>query len=86
MHIQIGPSILLARRDTVLVVSDGLFDNLRLEEIARSLCKGPLLKSTSQRIQQAQQRMQNSTADQPSKPGYLMAITYRPGPTTKSRS
>lgn len=83
MHIQIGPSIPLARRDTVLVASDGLFDNLRLEEIAQSLRKGALLKSTSQLIQQAQQRMQNSTADQPSKPDDLTAITYRPGPTTQ---
>ena len=34
MHIEIGPPVELQQRDTVIVASDGLFDNVMLDEVA----------------------------------------------------
>jgi len=34
MHVEIGPKVSLAVRDTLLVASDGLYDNLQVDEIA----------------------------------------------------
>lgn len=42
MRIEIGPPVKLARRDTVLLASDGLSDNLPLAQIAEGIRKGPL--------------------------------------------
>lgn len=85
MHIQVGPSIELARLDTVVVATDGLFDNLRLEEIVQHLRKSPLQKTTQQLIQHTQQRMDESSPDHPSKPDDLTAIAYRPTAARKAK-
>jgi len=77
MHIQIGPAIQLARRDTVLVASDGLFDNLRVEEIVGDLKGGSLEKKIQSLIDRAQSRMQRSENEQPSKPDDLTLIAFR---------
>jgi len=42
MRIELGPTIELARRDTVIIASDGLGDNLLLDEIVDSVRKGTL--------------------------------------------
>ena len=42
MHIDVGPPVRLAARDTVLLASDGLFDNLLMKEIVAIVRKGPL--------------------------------------------
>ncbi|MCB9916240.1 MAG: protein phosphatase 2C domain-containing protein [Planctomycetes bacterium] len=42
MHIEIGPEIDLAARDTLLVASDGLWDNAYPHEIVDAVRKGPL--------------------------------------------
>ena len=42
MRVEVGVPIRLAPRDTLLVACDALFDNARLDEISRTLCRGPL--------------------------------------------
>ena len=42
MRIEIGPPIEMAPRDTLLIASDGLFDNLLPEEIVEAVRSGPL--------------------------------------------
>ncbi len=77
MHIAIGPRVKLARRDTVLVGSDGLFDNLYCDTIAEMVRKGNLLAATQQLATESQHRMQSGAGDQPSKPDDLTLVAYR---------
>lgn len=78
MHIEIGPRRLLARRDTLVVASDGLADNLHTAEIIARIRKGPLARSAARLARDALERMQQSAAGEPSKPDDLTLIAYRP--------
>jgi serine/threonine protein phosphatase PrpC len=77
MHIDVGPSITLAKRDTALLASDGLFDNLLLAEIVECIRKGSLQESLTRLVAQSQQRMGDTTSDGPSKPDDITAIVFR---------
>ena len=77
MHIQIGPTMSLAPRDTLLLASDGLFDNLHLTEIIDVLYKGPLLKSLKHLADFSKDRMVNAAEGQPSKPDDMTILTFR---------
>jgi len=77
MHISIGPTVELATRDSVLIASDGLFDNLRLDEIVEYCRKGPIKKSATILMTTAYRRMKNQDSINPSKPDDLSFIQYR---------
>ena len=77
MRIELGPTIELARYDTVLIASDGLFDNLFLEEIAEGIRKGTLKGGLETLIEMARARMEAPAADTPSKADDLTAIAFR---------
>lgn len=85
MHIAIGPMIPLAARDTVLVASDGLADNVHLHEIAEHLRKGPLDKSLLRIVNLARARMEKSENGTPSKPDDLTVVAFRLNRTWKPR-
>ncbi|MEN9834485.1 MAG: hypothetical protein RL011_678 [Pseudomonadota bacterium] len=77
MHIEIGTAIDLAPKDTVIIASDGLFDNLRSEEIADT-CRGSQLLAISRKLVEAcHARMNNAEDGEPSKPDDLTFIAYR---------
>ena len=78
MHIAVGPPIKLAPRDTVLLASDGLFDNLYSTRIAESVRKGKLQAAVQRLICASQQRMTGDQDGQPSKPDDLTFIAFRP--------
>jgi len=78
MHITIGSTFELSPRDTVLVASDGLADNLHLEEIINTARKGALDLAAGELLTQALQRMTMPEAGAPSKPDDLTAILFRP--------
>jgi len=80
MRIEIGPRLQLAARDTVLLASDGLFDNLLESEIIDIIRSGSLADSILQLLERAQQRMTGVDADKPSKPDDFTAILFRPTP------
>lgn len=77
MRIEIGPAIRLGRRDTVLIASDGLFDNVSVEEGVELLRKGSLEQRTSQLLQLASDRMAGD-GEQACKPDDLSLIAMRP--------
>jgi len=79
MHIQVGAPQKLSKRDTVLVASDGLADNLHIEEIVTLIRKGPLDKVAEQLSAKALQRMRNPSEGQPSKLDDLTFILFRLG-------
>ena len=69
--------IRLSRFDTVLLATDGVFDNLTIDEIVSHLRKGPLLTGVRNLLTQIQSRMNNSSADTASKPDHATLIAYR---------
>ncbi len=77
MRIELGAPIALARRDTVLLASDGLTDNLRLDEIIATIRKGPLDQAARKLAALARERMTTSRSGLPSKPDDLTILLYR---------
>ena len=77
MRIDVGAGVELRPRDTVLVASDGLTDNVHLEEIVEQIRKGPLSQSGAAVVDVARQRMTAASAGQPSKPDDLSLILFR---------
>jgi serine/threonine protein phosphatase PrpC len=77
MIIEVGPAVHLARRDTVVMASDGLLDNLFVAEIARCVRAGPLVPAAKALCALAEARMRHPTPDQPSKPDDLTFLLYR---------
>lgn len=77
MRIDIGPGVELRPRDTVLVASDGLTDNVHLDEIIEHVRKGPLSGSARDVAGLAHRRMLRGDTQQPSKPDDLSLILFR---------
>ena len=79
MRIEIGPELSLAARDTLLLASDGLSDNLYPAEIVEACRKGELERVAAYLASTCLERMANPQPDHPSKPDDLSFIVYRPG-------
>lgn len=77
MRIEIGPQVRLAKRDTVLLATDGLFDNLHLDEIIELVRKGPLEAAVENLANAAMTRMERPLANQPSKPDDTTIAAFR---------
>jgi serine/threonine protein phosphatase PrpC len=89
MRIDMGSSVRLNPRDTILVASDGLTDNVHLHEITELIRKGPMEKAVQSMTSLARRRMTVETIHQPSKPDDLSVILFRkPGrrPAAKSKA
>ncbi len=77
-HIEVGPSRQMAVRDTLIVASDGLFDNLHTDEIVDIARKGDLVAATMELVTAATARMNEESGDDlPSKPDDLSVIVFR---------
>jgi serine/threonine protein phosphatase PrpC len=77
MRIDMGPGVELRPRDTVLVASDGLTDNVHLDEIIEQVRKGPLPGCARGVAGLAHRRMLRRDTKQPSKPDDLSLILFR---------
>ncbi len=77
MRIDVGPPVRLAPRDTVLLASDGLFDNLHMKEIVATVRKGPLRGLARGLAERALERMKGGSEGDPSKPDDLTFIVFR---------
>jgi serine/threonine protein phosphatase PrpC len=78
MRIELGPAVTLAARDTVLLASDGLFDNLLQQEIVAGIRSGPLREALGGIVSEARRRMTEPQEGLPSKPDDLTVVAYRP--------
>jgi len=79
MRVEVGPTLHLAVHDTVLLASDGLFDNLFIDEIVDSICSGPLVAAANRLVERAQERMRGDVkAGLPRKPDDLTVVLFRP--------
>ena len=79
MHIDVGPRYKLAARDTVLLASDGLFDNVQLAEVVSLARSGKPLKRMDALAKLAHQRMTRPEENAPSKPDDLTILFYANG-------
>ena len=77
MWIDVGATVELSPRDTILLASDGLRDNVHLDEIIECVRKGSLSDAASSVAELAHRRMQAPCAGQPSKPDDLSLILFR---------
>lgn len=78
MRVEIGPRIKLAPLDTLIVASDGLFDNLHVEEISDIIRVGPLPSAAEHLVQACHDRMTQYSETLPHKPDDLGFILFRP--------
>ena len=77
MRIDVGAAVELQPKDTVLVASDGLTDNIHIHEINELMRTGPLEKSLEAIVNLAIRRMTVESKRQPSKPDDLSIILFR---------
>ena len=77
MRIDVGAAVELDQNDTVLLASDGLMDNVHVDEIIEFVRKGPLSEAVLSVVAQAEQRMKNARDGEPSKPDDLSLILFR---------
>lgn len=76
-HFEIGSPRAMAERDTLLLGSDGVFDNFLEGELARLAKTSPLLNAASEIISAAQYRMNHEEPDVPSKADDLSLLMFR---------
>jgi serine/threonine protein phosphatase PrpC len=77
MRLEVGPVVKLARYDTVVVGSDGLFDNLFVSEIIDMVRAGPLAKVAQRLLAACRERMHLVDDERPHKPDDLAFILFR---------
>ena len=77
MRIDVGPRTRVAARDTLVMGSDGLFDNVTMEEVVALVTQGPLDVAAETLVALARRRMEMPAMDEPSKPDDLTLILYR---------
>lgn len=79
MRIEVGAERRLAGRDTVVVASDGLFDNLHTDEIVELARTGRPTAAARSLVKLARGRMLRDDTERPSKPDDLTLVLFRPG-------
>ncbi|NIV17342.1 MAG: SpoIIE family protein phosphatase [Woeseiaceae bacterium] len=77
MSIDIGAEVELQPRDTLLLATDGLTDNVHVHEIIERIRKGPVDDAAAKLIGLAMRRMADASSAQPSKPDDLSLILFR---------
>jgi serine/threonine protein phosphatase PrpC len=77
MRIELGPRVRMAELDTLVLGSDGLFDNWKLEEIAERVRRGPLDRAASALLAATLERMRSTSTERPGKPDDLSFVLVR---------
>lgn len=82
MHVDVGERRPFARRDTLAMGTDGLFDNLPESEIVDLVRSGPLPTAAAVLVDRVHEIMSSSDETGRGKPDDLAFILYRPGAST----
>lgn len=77
MRIEVGSAVELSPRDTLLLASDGLSDNLHMPEIVECIRKGSLESVTEDLARRARERMEGARDGEPCKPDDLTFVIFR---------
>jgi len=86
MRIEIGSELPIAARDSLLLASDGLTDNVMQGEIINAIRTGPVDKAVCAVTDLARSRMTEEKPGQPSKPDDCTAILFRPRYLRRNKS
>ena len=86
MRIEVGSPLRLALRDTALLATDGLFDNLNPTEVIEIVRAGPLDQVARTLVRRCLQRMRSPVEGRPSKPDDLTFVLYRPYSRRRTRT
>jgi len=86
MRIEVGAVQKLSLRDTVVLGSDGLFDNLHVAEIVEIIRKGPLREGVQRLAELCRQHMEEPLEGRPSKPDDLTIVAFRLKTPRRGRS
>lgn len=78
MRVEISAPVRLSPRDTLVLASDGLFDNLLDDEINERARTGRLPEASARLTEEAQRRMQRADPTQSGKPDDLTIVLFRP--------
>lgn len=78
MHVEMGSVRKVATRDGLLVASDGVLDNLLMNEITTILRSGTAATAASKIAGLAMERMRTAQEGQPHKPDDLTLIVFSP--------
>ena len=77
LRIEIGPRLALSPLDTVLVASDGLFDNLVPDEVISRIRKEPLNQNFEKLVKKTQRMMTDGNGDRHGKPDDLTILAWK---------
>lgn len=77
MRVEVSTAIELAPFDTVLLTSDGVLDNLYIDEIVEIIRSGPLDRAADRLLQATRARMEKQKGSEPSKPDDVTIVLYR---------
>ncbi|MCB0353407.1 MAG: protein phosphatase 2C domain-containing protein [Bdellovibrionales bacterium] len=80
MHIHLHSEMPLKERDTVVLATDGVFDNVFREEVVESVRSGSLLTGLESLVSLTQKRMTAARNGKPSKPDDVAVIVFRRTP------
>jgi serine/threonine protein phosphatase PrpC len=84
MRIEVGPVVPLSPRDTLLLATDGLLDNLEGGEVVALLGAGPLDAAADCLFAACRQRMAEPERGRPSKPDDLTFLAFRAASAARS--
>ena len=85
MRVEVGSVLTLKAWDTVLLASDGVFDNLHVEEVVALIRTGPIPEVVEHLAAAARQRMETPEPGHPSKPDDTTFIVYRRAASVATR-
>lgn len=77
MRMEVGAELRLADRDTLVIASDGLFDNMTVPEIVETVRIGPLAKAMTALVETCRERMREGHTEHPGKPDDLSILLFR---------
>jgi serine/threonine protein phosphatase PrpC len=78
MRIEIGPHVRLRPRDSLLLGTDGVFDNLSVPEVVELIRKGPIDLRCKELVDACLARMTTPEPGLPSKPDDLAIVLFCP--------
>lgn len=79
VRIEVGPRLRVAPRDTVVLATDGLLDNLFQDEIVSGIRTGPAAERSAKLASLVAGRMRREGGGKPGKPDDLTFILWRAG-------
>jgi len=78
MRVEVGERRPFAAYDTLVLGTDGLFDNLEMPEIVEIVRKGPLDAAAQALLERSRERMDHPRPDGPGKADDIAFLLYRP--------